>query len=58
MSEYANCDICDELPGTHEIAWGGVRCDECRDRDRCKACGFKMAECSCHKKCNCRLEKA
>ena len=30
-AEYTHCDICDERPGTHEIAWGGVRCDECRE---------------------------
>lgn len=29
-TEYTNCDICDKRPGTHEIAYGGVRCDECR----------------------------
>lgn len=30
LPEYTDCDICDQRPGTHEIAFGGVRCDECR----------------------------
>jgi hypothetical protein len=30
--EFTNCDICDKNQATHEIAWGGVRCDECREK--------------------------
>lgn len=32
VGEYTNCDSCDVNQATHETAWGGVRCDECREK--------------------------